>query len=176
MACPPSRDILLSSLLRWLSSESSVAAVMWSSMDCMRSFTLAERSREAGEEGGEGAGLQERVGPWRGRTAGEGVTHAWAASASCSLLSLSFFNSTSKTRVAPGGILSLTPYTFRIIRQALSHGGGMYIVYIYLRAVGQSWRDDEQSLPSFGHPHHPLIPALHTCMWTHTHTHTHTHT
>ena len=58
MAWPPRRDILLSSLLRCVSSVSSTEAVMWSSMDCMRSLMLAERSREVGGEGGGGSGLQ----------------------------------------------------------------------------------------------------------------------
>ena len=35
-----------------------------------------------------------------------------------------------------------------------------------LRAISESWRDDQKSLSTFAHPHHTLIPPLH-----HTHTH-----
>lgn len=63
MACPPSRDILLSSLLLWESSVSSVEAVMWSSMDWVLSLTLVELSREVGGEGGEGSGLRNEMRP-----------------------------------------------------------------------------------------------------------------
>ena len=65
-----------------------------------------------GRGGGRGVWPEEREGTtttWQTMLTSV-VTHmAGAASVSCSLLSLSFFNSTSNTRVAPGGILSLTP-------------------------------------------------------------------